>query len=142
MLVYRYQHGLAPSYMSTISTTSQRLLLVVDFNPCQRQCCSFHARDSRQSVTEHSQLPLHSTTRCHFIALSVYFRKHTHSRNFFALFVPGLFYMRTHVLCCMSLVVKVHFLYLHLCGPYQALFFYRTFAAILACVTPIFSVTN
>jgi len=43
-----------------IFTVSQMPTPVGDFDPHRRQRCSFHARYSRQLVTELSQLPLHA----------------------------------------------------------------------------------
>jgi len=61
VLAYRCQHGLARTvFCQLIFTASRMLTPVADFDPNRRQRCSFHARDSKQLVTELSQLPLHA----------------------------------------------------------------------------------
>jgi len=72
-----------------IFTASQMLTPVGDFVPHRRQCCSFHARDSRQLVT---QLPLHALgTIYHLVSLQhplSTFRKRLKTKLFSRRFLP------------------------------------------------------
>jgi len=115
--------------MDWMATASRMLTPVGDSDPHRRQRCSFHARDSRQLMTELCQLPLHALGTIHHPAslqrsLCLLLKRDSKPivfSPFFALTV----YMHTHLLFYMPLI-NVYFLFKRLCGPS-----YRT------CIVPL-----
>jgi len=96
VLVYRCLHGLAPSYLSAY-------LHRFVYADSRRQRCSFHARDSRQLVTELSQLLLHALGT---IYQPVYFQEETQNQICFSRFFVLTVYMRAHVLFYMPFIYR------------------------------------
>jgi len=120
-LAYRCQYGLASSFIcQLIHSASWMLILVGDFDQHRRQCASFHARDSRQLVSELSQLPLDALwTIYHALSLQrplCLLSERNSKPNIFSRLFAITVYMRMHVLFYMPLIY-VYFLFKHLCGP-------------------------